>query len=550
MRTFFSADEYWQSLEVAHRLAFGCGASHFGDPVNCKTRSLCRLCILGALLHRYGYLTWEWRARVRGWAHPLLFAALYKCCAALGVDTPLLLALLPRLLQALCCAGGDVATYVLGGTLFGEPAARCALLCHLSSWLVFYMGVRTFSTSMEAPLSAAALAAWPDWQTGGKGYMPALAFAAAACVIRPTAALFWLPFWVCSLAAAGETPRRRKLLSATLGIGIPAMGFSTACDSFMYGALVSVPWRFFTFNVMQSGASAFGTHAALWYWLAALPMATATMAPLTAAGAYLARRSAHTLLAAAACFVAALSAIPHKEFRFLLPLLCPACTLAGASLAQLGGFPVQRAAPRPQWLPHHKRWFHAACVAVVVPQLVGALYLSLLHQSGPDAALRHLSAAAASGRVGPGGILMLTPCHETPGYSHLHVAVPLAILDCSPDWRGRDTAADVALVNERDAFFADPVGQLDRRLTAAVGPGHATTGAGEAASWAAVVGAAVPPPRGLPSLVVAYDDISAAVHSTLTGRWGYTLAIRLFHAHFAVDRDQRQLHIYELQRQG
>jgi hypothetical protein len=24
VRSFFSADEYWQSLEVAHRVAFGC----------------------------------------------------------------------------------------------------------------------------------------------------------------------------------------------------------------------------------------------------------------------------------------------------------------------------------------------------------------------------------------------------------------------------------------------------------------------------------------------------------------------------------------------
>lgn len=31
---------------------------------------------------------------------------------------------------------------------------------------------------------------------------------------------------------------------------------------------------------------------------------------------------------------------------------------------------------------------------------------------------------------------MLTPCHETPGYSHLHVAVPLVILDCSPQLDG------------------------------------------------------------------------------------------------------------------
>jgi phosphatidylinositol glycan class B len=36
VKTFFDPDEYWQSLEVAHEHVFG-----------------------------YGYLTWEWEARIR-----------------------------------------------------------------------------------------------------------------------------------------------------------------------------------------------------------------------------------------------------------------------------------------------------------------------------------------------------------------------------------------------------------------------------------------------------------------------------------------------------
>ena len=58
--TSFSPDEYWQSLEVAHRLVFGTGV-----------------------------LTWEWRddARIRGFAHPLLFALLYKALALTQLDS-------------------------------------------------------------------------------------------------------------------------------------------------------------------------------------------------------------------------------------------------------------------------------------------------------------------------------------------------------------------------------------------------------------------------------------------------------------------------------
>jgi phosphatidylinositol glycan class B len=78
-QTAFQPDEFWQSLEPAHVLAFG-----------------------------YGHLTWEWRdlpvaltgdgggdgwyerivvaGRMRGWIWPGLFALIYKGITALGVE--------------------------------------------------------------------------------------------------------------------------------------------------------------------------------------------------------------------------------------------------------------------------------------------------------------------------------------------------------------------------------------------------------------------------------------------------------------------------------
>ncbi|KAJ3005369.1 UNVERIFIED_CONTAM: hypothetical protein HDU68_004644, partial [Siphonaria sp. JEL0065] len=57
IKTFFSPDEYWQSLEVAHEYVFG-----------------------------YGYLTWEWAHRVRGFTYPMLFVGVYKVVQLLGLD--------------------------------------------------------------------------------------------------------------------------------------------------------------------------------------------------------------------------------------------------------------------------------------------------------------------------------------------------------------------------------------------------------------------------------------------------------------------------------
>ena len=134
VRTYFNADEYWQSLEVAHRMVFG-----------------------------YGHLTWEWERGLRGYAHPAMFAALYKLAATLGVDTTPVLVWSPRVLQALVAAAADVHTHRLALRWFGNDreVARWALFCSLACWFNFFCAVRTFSNCTEAALTTAALSYWP-----------------------------------------------------------------------------------------------------------------------------------------------------------------------------------------------------------------------------------------------------------------------------------------------------------------------------------------------------------------------------------------------------
>ena len=57
------------------------------------------------------------------------------------------------------------------------------------------------------------------------------------------------------------------------------------------------------------------------------------------------------------------------------------------------------------------------------------MYLSMVHQTGPNAALAYLSSNCKNST----GILILTPCHGTPFYSHLHWKVPMKFLQCPPD---------------------------------------------------------------------------------------------------------------------
>lgn len=66
VQTYFVPDEYWQSLEVGHNLAFG-----------------------------YGYLSWEWVKGIRSYLPPLVIAVFYKALEVVKLDIPELLVSFP-----------------------------------------------------------------------------------------------------------------------------------------------------------------------------------------------------------------------------------------------------------------------------------------------------------------------------------------------------------------------------------------------------------------------------------------------------------------------
>lgn len=59
VQTWYVADEYWQSVEVAHKQVFG-----------------------------YGALTWEWQRGIRSYLCPSIIAVLYTVLKYTGLDYP------------------------------------------------------------------------------------------------------------------------------------------------------------------------------------------------------------------------------------------------------------------------------------------------------------------------------------------------------------------------------------------------------------------------------------------------------------------------------
>jgi phosphatidylinositol glycan class B len=235
------------------------------------------------------------------------------------------------------------------------------------------------------------------------------------------------------------------------------LGAAAAADAMLYGRPVLPAVGFVRFNLRQStGASGYyGTHPVHWYVSTALPAILATHLPLLAFGVRAATASERLLLAAPALLLFLLSSRPHKELRFLLPILPVAFSFCGRGIASLPPY-----------------WRRRALAILAVTNAPTALFLSLVHQRAPVALMAILRAEAAGGVLH--SVDVLTRCHQTPGHALLHAPhVSLCILECPPPALGFDRVALArqfpkarrsGCTNECDCFFAAPGPALRRRM--------------------------------------------------------------------------------------
>ena len=237
IQTFFVPDEFWQGPEVAHRIVFG-----------------------------YGYLTWEWKEGLRGWSFPLIFATCYKFLALLGADNAKFLVLAPRLVQAGFASCGDLFLYKLAVRRFGPQTGIWTLICYLISWFTFYSVTRTLTNSLETILTTIALYYWPSNSgkdnDNNKEIIKALCFAAFSCIIRPTAAIIWVP--LCAVCLLSSPNKSVFIFKCVFPVGCLAMLWSLVVNSWLYEKWSLVEVNFVKFNVINDMGTFYGSHP--WHW--------------------------------------------------------------------------------------------------------------------------------------------------------------------------------------------------------------------------------------------------------------------------------------------
>ncbi|XP_047027731.1 GPI mannosyltransferase 3 [Helicoverpa zea] len=407
VKTWYVPDEYWQTLEVAHKQVFG-----------------------------YGAVTWEWQNGIRSYLYPSIVAAIYTILKYTGLDYPEALILLPRILQAIVSAVADYSFYKWTGN------RKWALFLILTSWFWFYTSGRTLLQTLETALVAVALSLFP-FKSGKLGYYEQenpqwIWLAVLAVFIRPSSAPLWAVLGAYNLLTTNQG--RLKLFVRTyLPIAVVAGGALVALDSYYYGRLVITPWEFFRFNVLNDIASFYGQHPWHWYLTQGIPaLLGINLIPVLWAISNILRRPKENkigslLLTAAVLYVAVYSFIPHKEFRFVLPLLPIFLYLAQDVIVP--------------WSRKAQKW-HLYLVAglILVGNAAPAAYFGTVHQAGTLQVMPLLREAAHN----RSSVTFLMPCHSTPLYSHLHLNITTRYLHCEPPINGS------ASNYEAEAFFNNP----------------------------------------------------------------------------------------------
>ncbi|XP_037689823.1 GPI mannosyltransferase 3 isoform X3 [Choloepus didactylus] len=390
VQTSFVPDEYWQSLEVAHHMVF-----------------------------HYGYLTWEWTERLRGYTYPLIFASIYKVLHLLGKDSVWLLIWVPRLIQALLFAIADMRLYSLMKQLENQEMARWVFFCQLCSWFTWYCCTRTLTNTMETVLTIIALFYYPLEGSKSTNSIKYSSLVALAFIIRPTAIIPWIPllfkhFWQ-------EQRKLDLILHNFLPVGFIILGLSLIIDRIFFG---------------QNLGTFYGSHPWHWYFSQGFPVILGTHLPFFIHGCFLSPKRNWILLVTVLWTLLIYSMLSHKEFRFIYPVLPFCMVFCGYSLN------------------HLKIWKKPAISFLFLSNIMLAFYTGLVHQRGTLDVMSHIQELCYNGPSNS-SVFVMMPCHSTPYYSHVHCPLPMRFLQCPPDLTGKSDYLD-----EAEIFYLNPLNWL------------------------------------------------------------------------------------------
>ncbi|XP_075244605.1 GPI alpha-1,2-mannosyltransferase 3-like [Convolutriloba macropyga] len=406
-------DEFYQGPEVAYNLVFG-----------------------------HNEFTWEWQYQLRSFMHPLFYAFGYKLLKSYELDFSILLVILPRLQHAVLSIIAETMFCVKINEVFGMAVASWTAFCLSTCIFANHCLTRTLSNSLETSFMMLAFSYFPVWnesllRTHNRriNFFKFLVFSALACFARPTSAVLSVPM---SLYCLYNLDFKMSIIFQMGFVGFSALFTQITIDSLLYGGKTTFPlWNFVKFNFLSDKNKIFGTNHPLWYLYAGVPGVLGTFLPFFLLGVYKSwtdKRMSKLMLFLIAWAVFVYSIPPHKEMRFILPVLPLMLVYAAYYFANCASTRTQNLC----------RWSLASINAIVT------LYLSITHQSGSIFAAHYLNIRLKS--IESPSVAILTPCYTLPGRTHMHISnLTIRSLDCRPNLSNKPN-----YYTETQLFLEDP----------------------------------------------------------------------------------------------
>ena len=290
-------DEIHQSLEPAHRLVFG-----------------------------YGLVAWEFSDGARNWAFPGLIAGLMAAAAGLGGDSPHTYLPIVRLVFVAMSLGAALGIYRLarGWGASEEAAAAGAAVWALAAPSI-YFAHRAMSEN-----AATVAAVWGVVFLLASVPRPSRRSPWLGASLLGLSVLFRIQMGVLVIGVLGVLAARRNwrgLLESLAVLSVWGFAYGTVdaltwsdAPGATYGGWFHSAILYLRFSLLEAGPARWGTSPPGYYAefiFRSMPIIGACLGIGLVAGL----RYATALSVLALLFLAAHSAIPHKEFRFILPML-------------------------------------------------------------------------------------------------------------------------------------------------------------------------------------------------------------------------------------
>lgn len=451
-KTYFQADEFWQALEPAHRMAFG-----------------------------YGSLTWEWQEGLRSYAFPFIFELVYHCAMHIkklvqlsGLDVDLdkleysLVIYLPKIVMAFIAAIGEYFTCHLVKKLYQisyeKPESTAAEnqkvnIIELAAVLTmtnFFNGffiTRTFINSFEMTLTAVSLYYW-NWNGIGMdriSFQLALFLAIFTCLQRPSNGIIWITLGCSLLWNLYQNKQYNsviRLLCYVVRNLILALIVNCAIDYYFYQELVFPIFKFIKFNFTTPLSQFYGVAPWHFHIFQSVPILLGynIVAFLYGMVMIQSKKSPfykisplQTIKFSIVINLIIYSSLPHKEFRFIYPL-----QPLFAVVSTLGFLKLYKYIP--------KVLFYAVPLVTVFLFMIIDYY----HESGSISVVKYLQDIPEIKSLG-----FVMPCHSTPGQSYLHRndINDLWAISCNPPLsllEDEDASLKLATyMDESDYFYYD-----------------------------------------------------------------------------------------------